>query len=70
MSSLNDLGEKNVLGFKCPECKETTTFYPTEVGCEDCGSHPAVRCDNCGEDFDDVYSEYDKIIEFNNKIES
>lgn len=21
----------------------------TEIGCEDCGTHPAVHCENCGD---------------------
>jgi hypothetical protein len=27
----------------------------SEVGCDDCGTHPAVRCDHCGQVLDLVY---------------
>lgn len=41
----------------CPECNEESPeedWQETEVGCEDCGSHPAIRCPKCGEAFDAV----------------
>ena len=44
---------------KCPECNEWTKYTEwteTEVGCEDCGSHAAIRCPKCDEDFDHVGS--------------
>jgi hypothetical protein len=28
-----------------------------EVGCDDCGSHPAARCPHCEEDVDLVFNE-------------
>lgn len=44
---------------RCPECG-VWTFYEewaqTEVGCEDCGSHDALKCPKCGECFDHVSS--------------
>lgn len=43
---------------KCPECKEETDFRRwehTEVYCEDCGDHHAVRCPSCDESSDTVY---------------
>lgn len=58
------LGEEDVIGI-CPECKNNTTFKAGyEVGCEDCGSHEAVECEECGERFDSV-RQYDWIREFN-----
>jgi DNA-directed RNA polymerase subunit RPC12/RpoP len=51
----------------CPECEEEVIMEEGhEVGCEDCGSHSAVRCPNCGEFFDHVWG-YNKIREFNLK---
>jgi len=44
------------------ECKECGEWSPhsewteSEVGCEDCGSHSAIRCRKCDEDFDHVWS--------------
>jgi hypothetical protein len=29
-------------------------WYETETGCEDCGTHPAVRCPECGMVIDTV----------------
>ena len=43
---------------RCPMCKALGTaadFEETEVGCEDCGDHPAVRCRRCGESIDMIY---------------
>ena len=31
-------------------------FIDTEVVCEDCGSHSAIRCPECDELYDQVYS--------------
>lgn len=39
----------------CPECKEYSHWQDwaiTEVGCEDCGTHDALRCPECEETFD------------------
>jgi hypothetical protein len=32
-------------------------YEDTEVGCDDCGTHPAVRCDQCGQVLDLIYEE-------------
>lgn len=45
---------------KCPHCAEESsydTWEETEVGCEDCGTHPAVRCPACGEAVDAIYND-------------
>lgn len=42
---------------KCPACNKTSAperWEASEVPCEDCGSHPAVRCPECGEPIDTV----------------
>jgi hypothetical protein len=42
----------------CPECHAVNvlqTWQETDVGCEDCGSHAALECPDCGERFDHVY---------------
>jgi Zn finger protein HypA/HybF involved in hydrogenase expression len=42
----------------CPECHAVTPANEWEeavVACEDCGSHDARRCPNCGERFDHVW---------------
>lgn len=31
-------------------------FIDTETHCEDCGSHSAIKCPNCDEVYDHVYS--------------
>lgn len=36
----------------CPHAWEET-----EVGCDDCGTHPAVRCDACGQVLDLIYED-------------
>lgn len=44
---------------KCPECRKWskhTEWIESEVDCEDCGSHSAIRCPKCDEDFDHVWS--------------
>lgn len=43
-------------------CQECNTWSPlkewteTEVGCEDCGSHAAMKCPECDYAFDHVYA--------------
>ena len=73
MSSLDDLGEKDVSGFKCPNCEKVTVFktgYKNMFDdCEDCRNLNAVKCEECEYLFDEIMG-YDKIIEFNNKIQS
>ena len=44
----------------CPECKKWSgmnTWREGEVGCEDCGSHPAIVCPLCETCFDWLKSE-------------
>lgn len=44
---------------KCPECGEWANhnnWDESEVGCEDCGEHMAIKCPNCDERFDHVWS--------------
>ena len=51
---------------QCPECKNLVMFEGFhETGCEDCGSHSAVKCPECGEYFDHVWG-YGRIRSFNN----
>ncbi len=41
----------------CPVCNLEDLgkdWEETEVGCEDCGSHPAIKCPNCEEKFDHI----------------
>lgn len=41
----------------CPECKgwsKPADWQETSVSCELCGEHTAMRCPECGEDFDHV----------------
>ena len=60
----DDFGLWNVYTFEgceiqCPECKEWAShnnWTETEVYCEDCGEHSAIRCPNCDEVFDHVWS--------------
>lgn len=43
---------------RCPMCRVVgvaADFEKTEVGCEDCGDHPALRCRRCGESIDMIY---------------
>ncbi len=46
---------------ECPKCglKETDdkNFIDTEVYCEDCGSHPAIRCPKCGDTHSRVWED-------------
>ena len=42
---------------QCPECGKWTNhiyWIESEVGCEDCGSHAAMKCPHCDEEFDHV----------------
>jgi hypothetical protein len=32
-------------------------WLDTEVGCDDCDTHPAVRCDECGQVIDLIYQD-------------
>ena len=44
---------------KCPKCgfRETDVekFADTEVGCEDCGTHTAIKCPKCERYFEHVW---------------
>lgn len=43
---------------QCPECEqwsEETKWEETEVPCDDCGTHSALKCPNCDEVFDIVF---------------
>lgn len=42
----------------CPECEQVSpvaAWVETEVGCSDCGSHPAAFCPDCMEKIDLVF---------------
>ncbi len=44
---------------KCPLCGKVAPkyhFIEREMSCEDCGSHEALECPNCGELIDLVYN--------------
>lgn len=43
---------------QCPMCKHVGVagdFEESEVHCEDCGDHPALKCRRCGEFMDMIY---------------
>jgi len=57
--SLWDINPFEGCEIQCPECKEWAShkdWLETKVYCEDCGSHSAIRCPNCNEEFDQVWS--------------
>ncbi len=43
--------------FKCDSCDQWFKFVDnqTEVECEDCGTHDAIDCPNCGKVYDLIY---------------
>jgi len=44
---------------ECPSCKEFSSvseWRNSEVECELCGEHDAIRCPKCGYDIDHVWS--------------
>ena len=48
----------------CPKCNEWSLLINwdiVEVYCEDCGEHEAMKCPNCDENFDHVYSKEFKV---------
>ncbi|ARO54044.1 hypothetical protein B2G69_07725 [Methylorubrum zatmanii] len=58
---------KAELGYVCPECKawsHISQWRETEVGCEDCGDHPALRCPECEEDIDTVFTDFEDAESF------
>ena len=64
-----NIGHEDINDVYCPECKSLTTFEADhEVSCEDCGSHAAVKCLECGEYFDHVWG-YERIIKYNQEKE-
>jgi ribosomal protein S27E len=61
MSNATDAFDESAL--LCPECdtiSPTADWPDTEVGCELCGEHQAIKCPNCGERFEHVWG-YDMI---------
>lgn len=43
---------------ECPECfvgSPIAEWRATEIGCEDCGEHPAVVCPDCGAVIDTIF---------------
>lgn len=58
---------KAELGYVCPECKAWSPvglWKETEVCCEDCGTHQAMRCPLCEEDHDGVYVGFEDADQF------
>ena len=50
---------------KCTECGEWSDqedYKETEVGCEDCGSHPALECPKCEEVMDTIYKDLEERV--------
>lgn len=50
----------------CRKCGATTvmnTWRNTEVGCEDCGSHPAIACPECDEIYDMIHNNWEDFDE-------
>jgi hypothetical protein len=54
----------------CPNCKlDSPEWIKSEVYCEDCGDHPAVRCPKCEETYDHVWGE-DALLKANPSLKS
>lgn len=48
--------EPDVEPWECPECDRMNTVrIETEVGCDQCGEHPALQCEHCGDIIDLIY---------------
>jgi hypothetical protein len=43
----------------CPACKKSIVWIKSEIGCEDCGSHPAIQCPECDVAFDLIFANGD-----------
>ncbi|KQO91643.1 protein of unknown function [Methylorubrum extorquens] len=53
---------KAELGYVCPGCEQWSPvglWKESEVGCEDCGSHSAMRCPLCEADHDEIYTDFE-----------
>lgn len=58
----NDLTEGCEI--QCPQCEVWISHYEwleSEVGCEDCGSHPTMLCPECDAWFDHVWGPEFKV---------
>ena len=54
---------KRLTEYRCPECdawNAAPAWGETETGCEDCGSHAALRCPDCEEAIDTVTRELEE----------
>ncbi|GAF83898.1 unnamed protein product [marine sediment metagenome] len=65
--SLWEFNEDPYVGcrIQCPECEKWThhvMWSESEVGCEDCGSHTALKCPACDERFGHVKGPIFKVI--------
>ena len=47
----------------CLHIYKDDEWINTEVGCEECGSHSAKECPNCGEVYDSVWDGREEIEE-------
>jgi len=48
--------------YRCPDCEEFSKgWVESEVGCEDCGSHPGMTCPVCDWRVDLIYNELDDL---------
>ncbi|MCJ2114179.1 hypothetical protein MKK64_23710 [Methylobacterium sp. E-025] len=60
------------LGYVCPECKawsSVTLWKDTEVLCDECGTHGAIRCPLCEEDVDTVFNDFEDPDRFSQDAE-
>lgn len=49
---------------QCPDCKEwkcISEWTESDMYCELCGEHPAVKCPDCDERFDLIFSRIIKV---------
>ena len=54
---------KTLTEYLCPNCEtwsDAAAWEETERGCEDCGSHAALRCPDCEEAIDTVTRELEE----------
>lgn len=71
---MSDIVETNIFGsdkirddtlIECPLCDVASPakdWEESEVGCESCGGHPALRCPDCDESVDTIFWDYKESI--------
>lgn len=73
MTRISKTPDREVIAYACPECKQVSLasdWLDCEVGCEDCGSHPAKECPRCRDRIDLIYRDLEELADIVAAVEA